>query len=238
MTTPLWRQIRDALAAEIEHRRYAAGAKLPSEAALGARFGVNRHTVRQALAAMRDQGLVYSRRGAGVFVTRSPVSYPLGRETRFTRNLSQSGRESHREILRLEQTAGTRAETAALEIPKGAEVHVMECRGFVDDAVVTYARSVFPAKRLPRFAETLAGTRSITEALGADGVVDYWRRGTRISALRASGQVARHLELPEGAPVISTLSLNADIDGAPVEYGQTWFNADLIEFVVGEDDFG
>lgn len=46
-----------------------AGGALESEAALGARFGVSRVTVRRALQELREQRLVESRPGAGWFVT-------------------------------------------------------------------------------------------------------------------------------------------------------------------------
>ncbi|MEM7189778.1 MAG: GntR family transcriptional regulator, partial [Pseudomonadota bacterium] len=66
MAEPIWQQIRGTLTSEISEGRYPAGARLPSEAALAARFGVNRHTVRRALSDMSDAGLVHARRGAGV----------------------------------------------------------------------------------------------------------------------------------------------------------------------------
>ena len=66
---PIWRQIHDTLMDEIEAGTYPAGARLPTEAALARRFQVNRHTVRRAIAVLREAGLVHPRRGAGVFVT-------------------------------------------------------------------------------------------------------------------------------------------------------------------------
>ena len=50
----LWQGIHDTLAGEIGGGRYAPGAKLPTEAELAQRFGVNRHTVRRALAALAE----------------------------------------------------------------------------------------------------------------------------------------------------------------------------------------
>jgi len=61
----LWSAIAATLTAEISAGHYRPGDKLPTEAALAARFGVNRHTVRHALADLADRGLVRSRRGRG-----------------------------------------------------------------------------------------------------------------------------------------------------------------------------
>ncbi len=67
--TPIWKSIHDSLQHDIAGRRYMPGDKLPTEAALAQRFGVNRHTIRRALGALADEGVVHSRRGAGFFVS-------------------------------------------------------------------------------------------------------------------------------------------------------------------------
>lgn len=48
---------------------FPAGARLPPERALAAKYGVARNTVREAIQRLGARGLVRSRRGAGVFVT-------------------------------------------------------------------------------------------------------------------------------------------------------------------------
>lgn len=48
----------------------AAGQQVPTEAALGERFGASRQTVAQAMRRLEYQGLVVRRRGAGTFVKR------------------------------------------------------------------------------------------------------------------------------------------------------------------------
>lgn len=66
----------DRLYAEIVERiirgDFSAGDRLPSEAALSEMFRVSRPIVREALARLRDHGLVYSRRGSGSYVQRGP----------------------------------------------------------------------------------------------------------------------------------------------------------------------
>ncbi len=51
---------------------FKPGERLPSEAALAERFNVSRPLVREALARLRDHGLVYSRRGSGSYVHHGP----------------------------------------------------------------------------------------------------------------------------------------------------------------------
>jgi GntR family transcriptional regulator len=44
--------------------------KLPSRLALGAEYGVSHMTVQRVIDTLKDEGLVYSRTGLGVFVKR------------------------------------------------------------------------------------------------------------------------------------------------------------------------
>ncbi|WP_188822497.1 FadR/GntR family transcriptional regulator [Brucella endophytica] len=61
----------ESLSAEIANGDYAVGDKLPTEPVLVQRFGVSRTVVREAIAALRAEGLVEPRQGAGVFVLAS-----------------------------------------------------------------------------------------------------------------------------------------------------------------------
>lgn len=51
---------------------FAVNARLPSEAELARRFGASRPVVREALARLRDDGIVVSRQGSGSYVQRRP----------------------------------------------------------------------------------------------------------------------------------------------------------------------
>lgn len=61
-------QVRDALRAQITRGTYKPGDRLPSESRLTGEFGVSRTVIREAVAALRSDGLVEPRQGAGVFV--------------------------------------------------------------------------------------------------------------------------------------------------------------------------
>jgi DNA-binding GntR family transcriptional regulator len=66
----LYQIIVKTLQSEIVRGVYPVGSQLPSEAALVARFGVSRQTVRQALRALREAGLVRTHQGLGSLVER------------------------------------------------------------------------------------------------------------------------------------------------------------------------
>lgn len=68
MTEPRYAQIARTLAEGIADGRFAKGALLPSEAALGAQFAASRHTIREALSELVHAGLVTRRNGVGTIV--------------------------------------------------------------------------------------------------------------------------------------------------------------------------
>jgi DNA-binding FadR family transcriptional regulator len=66
----LTRHVHDTLKEGILGGNPAPGEKLPSEAQLIERFSVSRTVIREAIAHLREEGLVDPRRGAGVFVVK------------------------------------------------------------------------------------------------------------------------------------------------------------------------
>lgn len=231
----LWTAIAATLTDEIGAGRYRPGDKLPTEAELSRRFGVNRHTVRRALAALEDAGLTHARQGAGVFVAARPTDYPIGRRVRFHQNLRAAGQTPDKKILLTETRSADPREAEALDLAPGARVHVYEGVSLADGAPIALFRSVFPADRFPGLLAALAETRSVSAALARGGVADYTRASTLLTAKLASPTQALHLALREGAPILRAVAVNVDAEGRPVEYGHTWFAGDRVSLVVTPD---
>jgi GntR family phosphonate transport system transcriptional regulator len=111
-------------------------------------------------------------------------------------------------------------------------VQVYEGLSLADGVPIAVFRSVFPADRFPGLLKDLEETRSVTQALARHGVKDYTRAFTRLTAKIATPSQARHLRLPEDAPILRSVSLNVDISNRPVEYGRTWFAGDRVTLTV------
>ncbi|MFP5481098.1 MAG: phosphonate metabolism transcriptional regulator PhnF [Alphaproteobacteria bacterium] len=234
MKDALWSAIAATLTTEIAAGHYRPGDKLPTEAALAARFGVNRHTVRHALSALAERGLVHSRRGAGVFVAQRPTDYPLGRRVRFHQNVLAAGQTPSRRINRAETRPSDPEEARALRLKVSEAVHVVEGVSLADGQPIAAFRSVFPAARFPGFLDLVRESGSITRSLAASGLVDYTRAETRLTAQLADPVLAVALAVRPGAPVLRTVAVNVDPGGVPVELGTTWFAGERVTLTVAD----
>ena len=67
----------EQLAEQIKSGRLAAGARLPTEEELSRAARVSRTVVREAVAALRADGLVVTRQGVGAFVSAAPQQAPF-----------------------------------------------------------------------------------------------------------------------------------------------------------------
>ena len=74
---PPYVQVASALRAAILTKTLEPGDQLPSGSQLAERYGVARMTVQQAIRVLREEGLVVSRQGSGVFV-RDRTARPVG----------------------------------------------------------------------------------------------------------------------------------------------------------------
>jgi DNA-binding transcriptional regulator YhcF (GntR family) len=74
---PPYVQVANALRAAILTKKLVPGERLPTGHELARQFGVARMTAQQAIRVLRDEGLVVSRQGSGVFV-RARTERPVG----------------------------------------------------------------------------------------------------------------------------------------------------------------
>ncbi|MDZ7908111.1 MAG: GntR family transcriptional regulator [Gemmobacter sp.] len=232
--SPIWRAIADTLTAEIARAHYAPGDRLPTEAELADRFGVNRHTVRHALAALTDQGLIHTRRGRR-FVAARRGSAVLGRHLEPPEPGAQGRNPARGDITCRRKPGLGRCWKARRRLnPCKPAMPCMRSRASSADG--GRCSSPGPARRSRcRACWPTTRTSSITEALAAEGVADYTRATTRLTAIAAPATLALLLRLPEAAPLLRSTSVNIDPQGRPLEFGTTWFAGDRVTLTVTPD---
>jgi GntR family transcriptional regulator, phosphonate transport system regulatory protein len=217
----IWREIEEVLSSEIAAGVYPAGGRLPVETDLAERFGVNRHTVRQALAALQERGAISIKQGRGSFVTAPKLAYPVGRRTRFTENVSHLPGTASGQLLRHWRAAAPAAIARDLKIKRGAPLVALDDLRVIDEEPVSLTTHYFPADRFGNIAEVFVTCGSVTKALAQLGVADYLRCLTRVHARAASPEEAALLKCPNAGPVLVVEAVNVDLQGVPIEVGHS-----------------
>lgn len=234
----MWPGIVEQLAQAIGRGDYPPGQRLPSEHELADLFGVNRHTVRRALAELMHNGLVRSARGSGTFVEEFAVDLVLGRRTRHRASLTQAGMRGGLRVLAQDIVSASSAPDAAraLGVRAGSRLLRLRVLGEGQGQPLHVSERWFPLPRFKGLAEHVIGSGSITQAFQACGIDDYTRRESRLSAQMPAADVAEHLRQPLARPVLRVTSLNVDREGTPIEFANAWFAGDRVTLTVRHDD--
>lgn len=229
--TLLWREIANTLERQIRNRELTPGDKLPTEQVLSRQFMVNRHTVRRALQALQEKGMVESTQGRGSFVRRPSRPMRLVRRPRFTEGVRSKGGEPRTETLRLDVRPADSATGAWLGLRAGHPLVYLERRRFVNDEPTSLSLHYFDFQRFPTFVEMYRARGTITQTLIDSGVPDYTRRRTLISARLPVRDEAELLHLPKHVPLLIRRYLNVDASGRPLEFGESRTTGEIeVEF--------
>lgn len=231
-----WSRIAQEMATAIGEGIYRPGERLPSEHVLAQQFGVNRHTIRRSLADLGQRGLVRSTKGLGTFVENFAVDLVLGKRTRHRQSLAQAGMRGGLRVLKTQVVKVENDVAQALQLPAGQSVLWMQTLGEGDGHILHVSERYFPLPRFAGLAEDVQASGSITVALAEQGVMDYLRQESRISARMPTADMVKWLGQPANRPVLQVTSVNIDTHLQPIEYARTCFAGDLVTLTVNHHD--
>ena len=231
MTKALYAQIADELRNNIQQAIYQSGDKLPTEAQLSERFGVNRHTVRNAIAILKDEGLVRVDRGRGTFVAATPIQYPIGKRVRYNENLKAQGIKASYQTIKAIEIPADKAIATALNIAIGAKVILIERLSLADNQPISIAGSYFPSDRFPDLISHWKKHTSISRLLKEVYSCEHLRHSTKVSARVVREADARLLQVPLNYPILLAESINVDENKKVIEYGLSRFCGEKMELV-------
>ena len=228
----LWRQIASAITADIERGMLRVGDSLPPERMLAERFGVNRHTIRQSMAALAEDGLVRVEQGRGTFVQDVVLDYRLTSRTPLLGD--RVAPEPHPPAAGSSEARRWRPRRPSWP-RSGATRRAVCC--WRPSAKPTAGRSasgriISRCRVSPACPCCSQRTGSISAALARLGVADYARQSTRVMARLPDVEEARLLRQPRNRPVLVTEAVNADSDGEPIEFGIARFSSDRVQILV------
>jgi GntR family phosphonate transport system transcriptional regulator len=235
-TLPIYAQIAATLRQSILDKQYAIDQRLPTETQLADHFQVNRHTIRQAIAVLKTEGLVRVERGRGTFVNSRSIRYTIGQRVRYNEALRAQGHDAVLTVLSAQSIPASLEVAQGLGIEPGDAVATVERLALADQEPISLTTSCFPLNQFPDFLaeshlEQLRTLGSISKFLHHIYNCDHIRKQTRISAQMVNPEDAQLLKLPANQPILRAESINVNQHQVVIEYGVTRFRGDRMELV-------
>ncbi|WP_237173250.1 GntR family transcriptional regulator [Paracandidimonas lactea] len=233
---PLYAQIALALRHDIDAKRLAPGAALPSEATLCRQFGVARSVVRQALAQLAASGLIHREAGRAPIVA-APVEHRriVQRSTGLFEQFASTGTALRTQVLRLEPANPPPPVAAFFGTD---DTLVLERVRGLGDGPLAFVRTWLPRQRVPGLgADELHNAslhRTITQRYG----LLPGRGRNQIRAVGADAELAHVLRVTEGSPLLMLEGQGLDQHEQPLEWFTTWHRAEQLVFDVDVDPGG
>jgi GntR family transcriptional regulator len=198
---PLWAQAKAVLRTRIADGEVRPGARLPPERELCRMLAISRVTLRKALAALVEEGVLRPAHGRGWYVTAPEQGdWPNTLES-FTETARRMGLTATSRVLRHELSPSTYDEAEAFGIAPGTPLYRIDRVRMLDDVPIAVDQSLVPADIALDFDSVDFTTRSLYDIMGGLGFV-LDRADTTIEARPAGADLAGHLDIAVGTPVL------------------------------------
>jgi GntR family transcriptional regulator len=223
---PLYQQLQRALRQAIEDKRLASDSALPPERDIASDFGVSRITVRKALDALAEEGLIRRQHGAGTFVA-ARVEKSFSMLSSFSEDMESRGRTARSMWLRRSAGAVTPEEAMVLGLSPGSPVLRFHRIRYADDVAMALEYSTIPSQYL---ASERAVDTSLYAALEKTGSRPV-RALQRLRAVLFTAEQAELLGIEARAPGLLIERRGFLADGQAVEFTQSYYRGDSYDFV-------
>lgn len=227
----VYKQIAEDLRTRIASGHLEPGADVPTEAELAQQWKTSRGPIRNALAQLRNEGLIETTRGRPARVTGRKAHQAVDVSIPFTRWAEQMGAAPGAQTQELSRRRADAEKAALLGIDEGDQiVEVLRLR-LLDGRPTMLERLAFiePVGRL-LFGVDLDAV-SITEFLDAEGF-GYQDVDHEIDAVAADDVDAQLLEVAEGSPILRLHRVSRDAAGRTFEASDDRYRSDIVRFTV------
>ena len=188
--------------------------QMPTEKDLVDRYGVSRTTVRRALGALVEEGLLVRRQGAGTFVAPQRIVHPLDQLRPFVSIFSSVGKQPEGLILRFEWSANP-PQLSNLGCTEGLLVRRLYT---IDGAPQAIADIAIPAPFGQRISRSQIEEHPIYQVLQQDLGLTLSYGKITLASEGAPSDLARHLGVEAGHPLLVLSRATFDKEDRPVEH--------------------
>lgn len=226
----LYMQIRRQLLADIRGGRYPENSRLPTERMLCQTYHVSRSTIRQTLACLKEDGLVYSVQGNGTFVLPQMFTQPLTKLYSFTDTLKSSNILIKNDIVSYDIVQADLLVARKTSYPEHTAFHRLVRLRSAEDYPLMLETTYLPCSRFVKLnMQKLSG--SLYEQLREKYGFHVDHATETFQAVLAGTKEAELLKLPSGTPCILLERFSYE-DGMLIEYTRSTVRGDKYVFRV------
>lgn len=231
MTVPLHERITADLREQITAGELPVGTAVPSEAELCLRWGGSRGPVRQALLALRSEGLIAGGRGKPPVVQRQEMAQPFDSFVSFSRWAVMLGREPGQHTTEIARRAASQDVACHLDVEPGEQVVQLRRQRLIDGHPVMVERTTFARQ----WGDLLFGhdpdAGSIYEYFISQGLQVGVARHA-IDAVQADEYDRELLDVELGAPLLREIRIAYTDQGEAFEYSDDRYRPDRVTFTI------
>jgi GntR family transcriptional regulator len=228
---PRHTHVASELRQRIVRRDYLIGESLPTESALCTEFGVSRGPVRQALATLKNEGLIKLSQGKPAVVRSHDATQTLDTFTPFTQWAQRNGRTPGSRTVEVARRRASEPAQVALDLaPTDFVVEVLRVR-LLDGEPAMIERSTFIDSVGSLLFDFDTDSGSMTDYLAGRGV--YFDSMEHVlDAVAASDADAENLGIGAGSPLLRERRTSRDQNGRVFEYADDRYRPEMVAFSI------
>lgn len=213
---PLWIQAGDVIRREIESGNLPRGSRLPPERELCLQLGISRATLRKALTALVEAEFLRPSHGRGWYIGAPSArkEWPSSLES-FTETAARMALSSSSLVLRCDFSAANFDEAEQLAIAPGASLFQLVRVRLLGGIPVALDSTSIPGALVGDIAGRDFAVDSLYGALASAGL-EPARADSTIEAQEADDEIAAHLGVTPGSPMLILRQLAVDDAGRPL----------------------
>jgi GntR family transcriptional regulator len=229
---PKYVSVRDWLMDRILSLNLKRGDRLPSEYDLVRQFKVSRVTVRQALEALRAEGIVESHHGKGWFLRRVRAVQNLGRLQGFGEMLAPLGVRVQSKVLEMSECPAPEAVANAFGLSQGVNVVRIARLRLGGARVMSDDLSYFPIDIGKRLSHEDLARQDIFVLLERALGIRLGFADVTIEVAPAEDDPASRLDVMPGTPIFKLTRLTHDSRGIPIDFEYVYGLPEAHQFTV------
>lgn len=231
-------QLKKILKKQIKDGFLKPGEKLPSERELCEKYEISRITVRQALGALSNEGLIFSSHGKGSFVAQSKVEQELLSITPFQNFILSKGLKPRTKYVSCNSIPNSYQLSRILNIPLSENLTELILIGLGNDQPLALYQSYFPSElgeKIQELAQKLSQEKKPFTTLDLYKHIPEITLGVinqTFEASLADLDIAKQLKIKKGSPILIVESIIYSDEDHPLEYKNTIYRGDKYKFSI------